>query len=55
MGLIYINTYCKECDSDNVISNYNEEENDIICICLNCSNKGTLRDFDYLMDGDTEI
>ena len=55
MGLIYINTYCRECKGDNIISKYNEEKNDIMCACLDCGGNGYLKDFDYELDGDTEI
>lgn len=55
MGLIYINTYCRECKSDSIISGYNEEFEDIWCSCLECGKKGFLKEFDYILDGDTEI
>lgn len=55
MGLIYINTYCKECDSESIMSSYDEVLNDIKCVCLSCRNEGYLKDFNYVVDGDTEI
>lgn len=55
MALIYLNVECSKCGSDSVMSNYNEKVNDIECNCLNCGTKGFLKDFNYLVDGDTEL
>lgn len=55
MGLIYINTWCRHCKSDNVIHAYNEKLNDIMCCCMECYSRGILKEFDYEIDGDTKV
>lgn len=55
MGLIYINTWCRKCKSDNIIHSYDEKANEITCHCLECNVNGILKDFDYEIDGDTEV
>lgn len=54
MGTLYITTFCNECGSQNVISKYDEEFCNILCCCMDCYNRGTLKNFDYILEGDIE-
>lgn len=49
MSIIQIKLWCPNCGSDEVLSEYNEKENNIICICKKCKHEDLLSKFDYLI------
>ena len=55
MGLITIEIQCPKCDSHEVRANYIEEYRDIKCICFDCYERGFLKDFEYMIDGDCDL
>ena len=53
MSLVSLEINCPKCtDVDNVIATYNEENNDMVCRCLNCESIGSLSSFTYLIYND---
>lgn len=50
MSIAYLDISCRECDCNDIIVSYDENEQDIVCSCRECHTTGLLNDFDYSIE-----